>query len=183
MLKGYALVVETSAAGSERHVKRQAAVPRDLWRRVIHQEVGESVWRGGTIRLKAVPAEGWPEVEITGLSFNPASVRRLASHYDKEPIAHPDGAKLTPIPQVCRPQSANLNRASELRVPEVYAIPPGAQTVTVKQAMAALGLGRTKVNQLMKEGRLIRVKIDKSTRITVESIKALADGPSSKAEV
>jgi hypothetical protein len=45
--------------------------------------------------------------------------------------------------------------------------------VTVKQAMAALGLGRTKINALMGEGALARVKVGARTLITVESIEKL----------
>jgi hypothetical protein len=40
--------------------------------------------------------------------------------------------------------------------------------------MAALGLGRTKINELMNDGRLVRSKIDGAVRIEVASIRALA---------
>ncbi len=40
--------------------------------------------------------------------------------------------------------------------------------------MAALGMGRTKVNEMMQDERLVRVKIDGAARIEVASIRALA---------
>lgn len=52
-------------------------------------------------------------------------------------------------------------------------IPDGAILATVNQTMAALGLGRTKVNDLMNVRTLVRVKVGGRTMITVESIRAL----------
>jgi excisionase family DNA binding protein len=53
-------------------------------------------------------------------------------------------------------------------------IPDGAVTVTVAQAAAALGLGRTTVDKLMRNGTLVRVKVGARTLITTDSIRTLA---------
>lgn len=49
-------------------------------------------------------------------------------------------------------------------------------TVTVNEACRALGLGRTKIYQLIASGRLETLKIDKRTLIKTASIRALV-GP------
>ena len=49
--------------------------------------------------------------------------------------------------------------------------------VGVPQACHALGLGRTKLNELMNEGVLEKRKIGRRTLITTESIRKLAGPP------
>lgn len=51
---------------------------------------------------------------------------------------------------------------------------PGKLLLTVAETQAALGLGRTAVNELMNDGRLVRQHIDGGVRIEVGSVKALA---------
>jgi excisionase family DNA binding protein len=50
--------------------------------------------------------------------------------------------------------------------------------VTVPEAMKALSVGRTHLYALLKARRLKVVKIGRSTRITIESIQAIASGGS-----
>jgi excisionase family DNA binding protein len=49
-------------------------------------------------------------------------------------------------------------------------------TVTVSEACKVLGLGRTKIYDLIGKGRLETLKIDKRTLIKTASIRALVDG-------
>lgn len=49
-------------------------------------------------------------------------------------------------------------------------------TITVNDACKALGLGRTKLYELIAKGRLEILKIDKRTLIKTASIRALVDG-------
>lgn len=49
-------------------------------------------------------------------------------------------------------------------------------TVTVSEACKALGLGRTKIYELIGKGRLEILKIDKRTLIKTASMRALVDG-------
>ena len=49
-------------------------------------------------------------------------------------------------------------------------------TVTVNDACKALGLGRTKIYELIAQGRLDTLKIDKRTLIKTASIRALVNG-------
>lgn len=54
-------------------------------------------------------------------------------------------------------------------------------TCTVREACQATGLGRTKLNQLIAEGRLASVKLDQSQTgrrlVSVPSLVALMEGP------
>lgn len=49
-------------------------------------------------------------------------------------------------------------------------------TITVNDACKALGLGRSKIYDLIAKGRLEVLKIDKRTLIKTASIRALVDG-------
>ncbi len=49
-------------------------------------------------------------------------------------------------------------------------------TITVNDACKALGLGRTKIYELIAKGRLETLKIDKRTLIKTASIRALVEG-------
>jgi excisionase family DNA binding protein len=51
-------------------------------------------------------------------------------------------------------------------------------TITVKDAAAALGIGRTKLYELVRTGRLKLIKIDRRSVITTESIRDLLTGRS-----
>lgn len=175
LVKSYALVIDSKQDDGRRGVVRGGAILTDLWRRIVQQGVADEIWRGGTVRLGAVPAEAWPEVNITGVSFSVKSLQRLIEHH---------GAKALPSAEPLAAGSAQervegdgepeVEPAPGRRRPDPSAFPIGAELATVNQAMAALGFGRTKINELMNDGRLVRVKVDGSTRITVESIRALA---------
>jgi hypothetical protein len=175
LLKAYSLQTETVLATGEKNVVRGGTIPAALWKRVQSEGHSEDVWRGGTVRLSVDSAKGLPEVNITGMSFSEASLRRLAEH-------HGGGAPAAESPAIApKPHVPAVQPAPAPPSPTPSAIPPGAIFVTVKQAMAALGLGRTKVNEMMNDGRLVRQKVDRSTLIEVESIRRLAKPPASKA--
>ena len=172
IVKGYALVCETMMT-SERRTSRGAAISIALWKRLQREGLSDQVWNGGTLRLEADPLNDLPEVSITGVSFSQASLQRLVNHHGGgTPTAHEPAQPPKVVVTTARPIAS-----SRLR-PDPSAIPAGAITVTVNQAMAALGLGRTKINALMNDGRLVRIKYDRSTRIEVESIRLLAGVPS-----
>lgn len=165
LLKSYALVVETVEAGGHRSAVRGGAVSAALWQRIVQEGATDDVWAGGTVRLIG----GDPEVRITGISFSEKHLQRLisraAGEYAAKPSKPPAGLNSAPAVKAKPPRSpASLG---------VDAIPAGAISVTVNQAMAALGLGRTKINELMGNGALERVKVGARTLITVESIRKL----------
>ena len=49
-------------------------------------------------------------------------------------------------------------------------------TITVQMAGEVLGLGSTKLYELLASGELTRVKIGRRTLVTTESIRALVNG-------
>ena len=49
-------------------------------------------------------------------------------------------------------------------------------TITVNDACKVLGLGRTKIYELIAKGRLETLKIDKRTLIKTASLRALVNG-------
>lgn len=165
LLKSYALVIETSEVNGQRSAVRGCAVSAELWQRIVNEGVTDDVWTGGTVRLKG---EGAPDVRITGVSFSEKHLQRLIGH-------SPAGAAIKelepPAPPLSEP-AADIQRRPPANL-GMNAIPVGARTVSVKQTMAALGLGRTKVNELMNEGSLERKKFGARTAITVESIEKL----------
>jgi len=118
-----------------------------------------------------------PAVELTGIRIGEASLRaELDKHTALSPPSEASSApphaqikvtaarkKVTPIPKAIVSISVGP------------AIPEGAMLITIKQAMATLSLGRTKVNELMAKGTLVRLKIDSRTLITMESVRDLAN--------
>lgn len=170
LLKSYALVVETLEVGGHRSTVRGGAVSAQLWQRIVHEGATEDVWAGGTVRLKRSDLGGdEPEVRITGISFNEKHLQRLISQAGAELAIKASKPPAAPNP-------APAAKAEPPRSPTstgVDAIPAGAMSVTVNQAMDALGLGRTKINELMGNGGLERVKVGARTLITVESIRKL----------
>ena len=60
------------------------------------------------------------------------------------------------------------------RLTELLNDPP--LLVSVKDAQGLVGYGRSKVFSMLADGTLKRVKSGKSTRVTMESIKAFVEG-------
>lgn len=109
---------------------------------------------------------GVPEVSVTTVSFAEKHLRRLIEHHSgipgkplakartKEPAATSKADNGEAEAQA--PSAAPVLAKSR---PDPTAIPPGALTVTMKQAMSATGLGRTTVDKLCNSGKLNRVKV------------------------
>ncbi len=173
LMKSYALVLETIEPIGRRTCVRGGAIPTELWQRIVSDGVEDAAWIGGAVRLAGADMIGGkPAAFITGIGFNDKDLQRLIEHQQggaPKPAAAKK-ASIVGVEIVPELQSAK----SPKRRPDPSAIPRGALLATVKQVEAALGFGRTKVNELMNQGRLERVAIDGGVRITVESVKALA---------
>lgn len=167
VVKAYSLVSETLLATGKGKVVRGGSIAADVWKRIQSEGQSDAIWVGGTTRLAADTPKGLPEVHITGVTFSEASLQRLIEHQGG------NAPPLTMPVDTTKPEQPAGETASVHRSPSPAAIPSGAVTVTVKQTMAALGLGRTKVNELMNDGRLVRKKIDGRTLIEVDSIRRL----------
>lgn len=182
-VKGYARLVEMVDARGARSEVRDGRIPVALWRRIVEAGKIEDVVRAGTVRLPGSGLIGGePAVTIIGIRFDDASINALIVQHSAaaRPAA---GAKRSakspgepvviaaplPLEPAAAPQPARRGPA---------AIPDGAVTVTIKQAMAALGLGRTTVDKLCGEGKLERIRVGGRALVTVESIRELAAGRS-----
>lgn len=176
LIKTYARALESHHADGTKQVVRDAMLPAGIWQRIVRQGADEQVWSGGTVRLAGSGLVGGePEVSVTGIGFKPGDLSRLVEHQlgPKQKCAaraakvetHPDGGE----------KAAALAKARQRRVPDPSRLAPGVMLLTIADAGAALGIGRTKVNELMKAGRLERVKIDGGVRITAASVRALAE--------
>ena len=177
LLKAYAETIVTTEACGTTTTVRGATIPTHLWKRIVVEDVADNVWVGGSVRLAGSGLRGGtPEVWITGIGFSESFVRRVvARHTGVAPVPS------KPIPRSSQPVAPVADEpamppAPLGRQPDPTAIPEGALLATIRQTQAALGLGRTKVNELMNSGRLVRREIDGGVRIEVSSIRALAGG-------
>jgi hypothetical protein len=172
LVKSYALIRETIPVGGTPHLIRDGSVPTELWDRIIEEGRTREAMTGGTVRLAGSDLiGGTPAVRLTGIQFSEGSLLKVLARYRATPA---------PVPNVS-PKAASPARANPPAAPEPSpaplknAIPPGAITISVDQAMQATGIGRTKINQMMKNGTLDRRKSGRRTLITVESVRRLLD--------
>ncbi|KQS03485.1 hypothetical protein ASG11_03755 [Sphingomonas sp. Leaf357] len=176
LVKSYARVIETEPVAGGRDRVLGAAVPVDLWQRIIREGVVEDVWTGGTVRLPAADLIGGaPAVRITGIGFAAKHLHQTIEHHRGQVSTKPKAKTSVGQPVLCE-IAASADAPAKARQSDPAAIPHGALTVTVNQAMAALGLGRTKINDMMIKGTLVRVKNDTRTLTTTESIRVLVVG-------
>lgn len=176
LIKTYALVRETVLVGKQTEIVRDAAIPADVWRRIIQEDRADDALSGRTVRLGAGHAGRAPDVEITGVSFSEPSLIKVLERYCS--TSHPEQCDDT------KPGSAprKTPKPAEEPLPVVKGvapakgpppIPPGALVASVAQAMQATNYGRTKINGLMKAGTLVNSKPEGRRLITVESIERL----------
>lgn len=181
LIKAYAEVIETIADNGSADSLRGLVVRPELWQRIVREGVVGDVWTGGTVRLSAGELIGsLPEVRITAISFSERHLQRVVDRHRCARLAR----KVLPITApVISPPPVTTETAEPPLVVErsagrgdMSAIPPGALLATVYQAQCALGLGRTKVTELMNDGTLVRKTIGRAVRIEVGSIQAFGTG-------
>jgi hypothetical protein len=189
LIKAYARVIETVGADGHRAEIRDSRIPRDLWRRICDENKVADIWSTGSVRLEGSDLRsGAPAVSLIGIRFDDKTLLNvLAQHGGEvgsiapsvspvEPLspAHVDAEAQAPASP---PAPAPASRQVPVTAPRLKAlplgIPDGAVTVTVAQAVTALGLGRTTVDKMMRNGALVRVKVGARTLITADSIRAI----------
>ena len=170
LVRSYALVINTLEVEGPRNIARGAAVPSELWQRIVREGATHDVWTGGTVRLE--PGDlvgGAPAVDITGIGFHQGDLDRLVDHHGARAVTSHRTASASQSPA----EAPIADQAQPQRKPPVPPIPPGAKYASVAQAMDTLRFGRTKINEMMNDGRLVKHKIDGATRIEVASIWAV----------
>ncbi|SFO02179.1 helix-turn-helix domain-containing protein [Sphingomonas sp. OK281] len=203
LIRAYARVVETLTADGGRTEVRDAQIPRPLWKRIVAEEKVEHVLATGSVKLSGDGLVGGrPAVMITGVRFNEANLRDVASqHSPTLPIAAPATApqKAKPAPKVSPKVAANLplieimdtlptptaTPAATVKpaaiVPAPVAatprtratLPEGDVMVSIADTMDILGVSRGTVGNLVKRGDLISKKLGTRTMIYAKSIRAL----------
>lgn len=177
LVKSYADMQLTIDARGKRSSVRGGAVASVVWERIVRDRMDDDVWGGGTVRLAGSDLLGGePTVHVTGVTFHPEEIKRLAGQ--QRPVqAAVRLAAVAPEPEgpVKSPADPLPTKApSSKRKPNTAAIPDGAMLCSIEQAGEALGLGRTTVNKLINEGKLVRQKLGGASRITVESVRRYA---------
>ncbi|GMM92432.1 hypothetical protein MTsN3n11_07340 [Qipengyuania sp. MTN3-11] len=174
LVKTYALVREIRPAAGPTEIVRDAQVPPEDWKRIVASENIQVALNGGTVRLEGSPLKGGiPSVLITGISFSEASLTKILDRYCSDPSVRASG----PLPKrgpTTQESASKPSHQSQKRTQKgVPPIKAGDLTASVAQTMQATGLGRTKVDQLMQKGDLVRTKVGNRALITVESIERL----------
>ncbi|WP_267381072.1 MULTISPECIES: hypothetical protein [unclassified Sphingomonas] len=182
LLKSYAASIQIVGLKGPPAV-RGGVIPMDLWERIICEGADDDVWTGGAVRLAASGLiGGHPGVIITDVSFHLAGLQRIIDAHCGRPSMSIAPARPTPpapagqvvVDQTIEVPVSVAPEQPKRRSPQTSAIRPGALLATIAETQAALGIGRTKVNELMKSGRLVRKTIDGGVRIEVASIMAIA---------
>jgi excisionase family DNA binding protein len=189
LIKAYARVIETTHADGTRTEVRDSRIPRDLWRRICDEGRTSDIWSSGSVRLAGSDLRGGvPAVSLIGIRFDDKSLLNVVAQHGG-PVGHVQdtSAESEPRDRAAVPASAPSFEPAPAPAPAVQepvstadpekplhrGIPHGAVTVTVAQAAAALGIGRTTVDKLMRNGTLVRVKVGARTLITADSIRVL----------
>lgn len=173
LIKTYALAREISPAGGPTEIIRDAQIPPGEWKRIVESDNIQIALNGRTVRLEGSPLQGGlPSVLITGIRFSEASLTKILDRYcvDLSGTSDPP-QKHTPTTQ--NGSSKPSLQGRKKRQKAVPSIKAGDLTASVAQAMQATGLGRTKIDQLMQKGELVRTKVGNRALISVESIERL----------
>lgn len=174
LIKTYALMREIRPAGGSSKTVRDAQIPQEEWARIVASDNIMAALNGGTVQLDGSKLPGGlPAIQITGISFSEASLTKILDRYCTDPSvrtsAPPPKSSPTTQEKAHGPSPKDQKRTQDA-VPPIKA---GDLTASIAQTMQATGLGRTKVDELMRKGDLVRTKVGTRALITVESIERL----------
>lgn len=174
LIKTYALMREIRPAGGPTKTVRDSQIPQEEWGRIVASDNIMAALNGGTIQLDGSKLPGGlPTVQITGISFSEASLIKILDRYCADPSVPTADPPPQPSPTT-KEKAPKISPDNQKRAQK--AVPPikaGDLTASIAQTMQATGLGRTKVDQLMRKGDLVRTKVGNRALITVESIERL----------
>lgn len=202
IVKAYARVVETLTADGGRTEVRDAQIPRPLWKRIVAEDKVGHALATGSVKLQGDGLVGGrPAVMITGVRFNEANVRDVATqHGPTPPVAAPAMAppKAKPVPKTtgslplidminASPAASAKSQANVVPVvgasapiaaaPRMRAtLPEGDVMVSIADTMDILGVSRGTVGNLVKREDLMAKKIGTRTMIFAKSIRELLKG-------
>lgn len=174
LIKTYALMREIRPAGGPTKTIRDSQIPQEEWARIVASDNIMAALNGGTVQLDGSKLPGGlPTIQITGISFSASSLTKILDRYCADPSVFTSAPQPKPS-QTTQEKAPKPSPEDHKRTQK--AVPPiktGDLTASVAQAMQATGLGRTKIDQLMRDGDLVRTKVGNRALITVESIERL----------
>lgn len=177
LLKSYAQVRETIEVGGGRSCVRGAAIPVEIWQRIIRDGVTDDVWPGGTVRLVGSDLIGGaPAVNITAIGFKLDDLQRMINQHRGHTKKRPSSAKAetSPTPDSDEDPTPAPVSARRRKAPDLSGLHAGALHLDVEQTKAALSIKHTTFYKLLKTGQLERAKGTIGTRITVASVRRYA---------
>lgn len=191
-VRAYAAVIETLSAEGGRTEVRDGRIPPMLWRRIVAEGKLQQVLSSGSVRLEGDGLVGGrPAVMITGVRFNEANVRHIAHQHAAFPppiTAFPIANPAVKPAKVVAPRSEQVpaeRDAPPLIIVAEHAPPlsPAAKTPTARRGLAPddvtvsiaeaceiLGIGRTKLNELIKTDLEIK-RMGRRVQILAQSIR------------
>lgn len=178
LIKTYALVRDIRPVEGPSQTIRDAQIPAEEWERIISSDNIDEAFNGGTVRLEGSAfRQGTPSVQITGVSFSETSLVKVLERYCAPSLA---AISEQPTAGLSKPADEDISKSAEPAKASAKPVPrirPGDLTASIAQTMQATGLKRTKIDDLMKQNKLVRKKVGRRTLITVESIEKFIGVP------
>lgn len=178
LIKTYALVRHIRPIEGPSLTIRDSQIPPEEWERIISSNNIDEAFNGGTVRLEGSAfKQGTPSVQITGVSFSEASLVKVLERYCARSLA---AISEQPTAGLSKPADEDISKPVEPAKAPAKPVPrirPGDLTASIAQTMQATGLKRTKIDDLMKQNKLVRKKVGRRTLITVESIEKFIGVP------
>ncbi len=201
LIRAYARVVETLTADGGRTEVRDAQIPRPLWKRIVAEDKVGHVFATGSVKLSGDGLVGGrPAVMITGVRFNEANLRDVASQHSPTlpitaPATAPQKTKPAPkvLPKVAEPlplieimdtlptsaatPAAAVKRAAIAPAPVAATararatLPEGDVMISIADTMDILGVSRGTVGNMVKRGDLVSKNLGTRTLIYAKSVR------------
>lgn len=202
LIRSYARLIETVQAEGKVLEKRDATIPRDLWRRIIAERKLADVWGNSTAKLEGSSNLGTPAIKVVGIRYNETDIAKMAQAHGS---SFGDGtfdngsanatAKTGPTAEreiIAAPprtgeQEAQASPAGTSAVKAKATKPRPAPnlnsiTVSVNDAVALSNLSRSTIYTLMDKGALKSTTQGRRRLVVTQSLKDLLASRSKKSE-
>lgn len=184
LIKAYARVIETKTPDGWNEV-RDARIDRSIWRRILDEGKIADVWATASARLESEGLVGGrPAINVIGIRFDERGVVDAAIKHIDQPSPNPlivtqivspvAQAKAQPIvAEVVEEATAPMIELAPEAAPAMIGLPEDVLSVSIKDAMAILGVGNTTIYKPIGEGLLTLVKVGRRSRIQAAGIRVM----------
>lgn len=169
LIKAYARLLNISDGDAPSEV-RDSRIPRHIWRKIIERGKVDDVFSKGSVRLSYYEGNNLVSTTVIGIRFDDKSISAAAIQH-----GHSINATASKPPAQTFVASIGTSKFPESVVESMRKQSPlekGALQLTITETMAALGIGRTFLYTLVKEGLLELKKTGGRSHITAESIRS-----------